>query len=115
MDLVIIKTPDPIFGQEAMCYFNLRPINGIWHADVIFTESRIGDQGLKTIPWKEIKFINDPEDKRKNGYMRDHLQQKTSHIEKAANSFKRVAKKVSGIKNLLTAEIVFRNLLWGMN
>ena len=115
MDLVIIKTPDPIFGQEAVCYFNLRPIKGVWHADVVFTESRIGDQGLKTVPWKEIKFLNDPNDERKNGYMRDHLQERASHIEKATKSFKKVTKKISRIKNLLTKEILFKNLLWGMN
>ena len=99
MEIVNLKNPDPIFGQEAICYFNLQQINGRWHADVIFTESRIGDQGLKTVPWDEIDFQNDPQGDRKNAYLQDHI---------------RVESKKKTVR-LLVKESLWVNLLWGMN
>lgn len=119
-DLVTIKTPDPIYGQLGVCHFNLRPINGIWHADVMFIESKIGErENIQTVPWREIKFLNDPKDERKNGYMSDHIKvARKKIVAKIVEIYQQeyqAAKKEGKIKNLLTADVLNQKLVWMMN
>ncbi|PKM91079.1 hypothetical protein CVU82_03415 [Candidatus Falkowbacteria bacterium HGW-Falkowbacteria-1] len=98
-------------GEEAICYFNLQPIEGRWYVDVIFIESKIGDLRIHTVPWAEIKFIGDKDNKKKWGYMQAHIAS-LRRARKIKDVYVRVTE---GIKNLLTVEILTENLLWGMN
>lgn len=113
MDLVIIKTPDPMWGQEAICYFNLRLINGTWCADVLFTKSRTNDKGLKTVPWSEISFVNDPKDEKKDWYFKKHIEDMCREIDQQYAKKKDL--KCSANIRLASADDLLKKFFSGLN
>lgn len=104
-DLIIFR------GKEAICYFNLQKIKGQWHADILFTESRVGDLRTHIAPWSEINFINDKDGERKRGYMKDHLRD----LEKRKREKKPCIRVTGKIKKMSILEMLTKNLLWSMN
>lgn len=99
-------------NQEAICYFNLRLQNKIWIADIIFTNSPIGDARMHAVNWSEIKFVGDHNDEKKKGYLMDHLRFEAQNKMERENIYAKLRK---GIKNLLTADILSQKLLWSLN
>lgn len=53
-------------GQEHVFLYNLIPYKKKWYCDVIETEDSVIESNVKTVPFDQITFANDPKSERKN-------------------------------------------------